>query len=216
MSNLYHKYVTFYILKLLIIINNYVKNLGFSIIIIITLIKIITYPLVKYQFISYIKLNSLKSELNNINNCYKDNKNSRNEKILFLYKDKNINIIKNILFIFLQIPIFFSLYKIFTDFKEFDNKNFLWINNLLHKDPYFILPLLVGITIVFLQKNISDIIGNINLINIIIISILFTILFLFIPSGLVLYYLVNNIITIIQQIIILRNFNLKKNNINNE
>ncbi len=191
-----------YLFNLLNKINLIVNNWGYSIIILTILFKIITYPLNKIQYLSLLKIKKIQYKIKKIKNKYNNN-NLINKKIINLYKKYNINPFINLLITIIQIPILISMYNILTIPIELKKSNFiLWIKDLSTYDKYYILPILMSISLYLTYDN--DIINQNNKIKNynIITSILIGIFSIHFPSGVLLYYIINNITTLIQQKII--------------
>ncbi|WP_343189101.1 membrane protein insertase YidC [Buchnera aphidicola (Chaitoregma tattakana)] len=197
--------------ELLNYLNKFFQNWGISIIAITCIIKLIMYPISKIQYVQMAKVKSIQKEISLIKRQYKDNKSMLSNKIVDLYKKNNINPIGSFLPIIVQMPMFLSLYYVIIESVELRHAPFiLWIQDLSDKDPFFILPILMGIT-TFLLQNDSEDDYNLDKIHKIVIQtmpVFFTIFFLWFPSGLVLYYIISNILTIIQQKIIFNKFNV--------
>lgn len=188
------------------------NNWGCAIIIITCIIRMMTYPLIKSQYISTIKMKILQPEINKIKDQFKNNNKKLNEKIVQLYKKNNLNPFNGLISVILQMPIFFALYYVLINSIELRHSPFIfWINDLSAQDPFYVLPILMGITVFFMQKtspaNNFPLSLKEKIINFI--PMLFIVCFLWFPSGLVLYYTFSNLVTILQQIII--NYNLKNN-----
>ncbi len=199
----------FYILKK---INNITNNWGYSIIIITMLIKLITYPINKLQYKYNLKITKIQKKINKIKKKYKD-KNIIDKKIIDIYKKNNINPFINLLLIFSQLPIFISMYNILTIPVELQNSKFIfWIKDLSKYDKYFILPIIMSISVyinqIYIYEKKDENYNNLNKLT----PIIFGIFSLYFPSGLLIYYIFNNFFTSIQQIIIEKNIN-KKNEI---
>ncbi len=187
-------FITKPILRILIYINKITNNWGYSIIIITIIFKIITYPLNKIQDVILNKIKYVQPKIENIKVKYKNKKQKISKKIIYLYKKYEINPIMGFVLIIVQIPLFISLYNIISQITEFKNAKFLfWIKDLSSYDKYYILPLLMGISMLLTQKQ-----NNYN-INMFLTPIIFVILSLHFPSGVLLYYTINNLITFIQQ-----------------
>lgn len=203
-------FISKYLFQLLNIFFNFSKNWGIAIILITFFIRIITYPLTKMQYISTIKTKRLQPKINKIKKKYFNNNTKINEKILLLYKNEKINPLSSFISFIIQMPIFLSLYYVLRSSIELRHASFfLWIKDLSNYDPYYVLPILTGFSIFFMQKfnNNDSLFKNNNIMKILpFLSIIF---FLWFPSGLVLYYFVSNIITIMQQFYI-KKFFLKK------
>ncbi len=181
------------ILKLLIYINKLVKNFGYSIIIITIIFKILTYPLSRIQSQIITKIKNIQPKIKKIKIKYKNNKEKINKKIIYLYKKHKINPILGFIIILIQIPIFISIYNIISQSVEFKNSKFLfWIKDLSTYDKYYILPIIMGLSMMLVQKQ------NHNK-NTFLTPLIFTILSIYFPSGILIYYTTNNLITFIQQ-----------------
>lgn len=197
---------------LLNFINFIVNNWGLSIIIITLLLRYIMYPITRIQYIYMIKMGFLQPEINLIYNNFSYDKNLLRDKIINLYKREKINPLSSFLPLIIQTPVFLSLYYMIVNSAELNNAPFIfWIKDLSSQDPYYVLPILMGITISIIQKISSSYIYNYKQKKILnIIPIIFTMFFLWLPSGLVLYYIVSNIVTILQQNFIYNNIVKKR------
>ncbi|QFQ31876.1 membrane protein insertase YidC [Buchnera aphidicola] len=199
--------------KLLSMLHSIIGNWGFSIVLITFIMKAITYPLTKAQYISMAKMRKLQPKINEIKNNFSKNKQRMSQEIMNLYKKEKINPLGGCLPVFIQMPIFLSLYYMLIGSVELRHAPFLlWIKDLSDQDPYYVLPVIMGITMFFIQKtsssHSSDPLQQ-KIANFM--PVVFTVFFLWFPAGLVLYYIVSNLVTIIQQKIILFNFE-KRNN----
>lgn len=183
-------------------INFFIKNWGFSIIILTILIKIILLPLSYISYKTIIKIRKIKPILNNIEKKYKKDKKKITEEIIKIYKKEKINPLNSCLPIIIQTPIFISLYWTLIKSIELKNSPFiLWIKDLSLMDPYFILPIIMGFSILIQQK-INSKENKYKIIKLL--PILFTFFFLWFPSCLLIYWITNNIISIIQQYLIIK------------
>ncbi|WP_159714973.1 membrane protein insertase YidC [Blochmannia endosymbiont of Camponotus nipponensis] len=187
--------------KLLSFIYNYIGNWGISIIIITLIIRLIMYPLTKAQYTSMAKIRMLQPKLSSIQEEYKHDKHQYHQKTIELYKEEKVNPLGGCLPLLIQMPIFLALYYMLSGSVELRHAKFaFWIHDLSAQDPYYILPILMGITMFFIQKmSPTTITDTIQKKMMTIMLIIFTIFFLWFPSGLVLYYIASNVITIIQQ-----------------
>ncbi|OQM34069.1 membrane protein insertase YidC [bacterium endosymbiont of Pedicinus badii] len=203
--------------KLLKFIHSYIKNWGFSIILITLIVRGLMYPLTKSQYISMAKIKMLQPKLLEIKEKFPDNRQKQSEQIMNLYRKEKVNPLGGCFPILVQMPIFLSLYYMLSGSIELRHSKFIfWILDLSSKDPYYILPIIMGCTMFLVQKisssykeekSIDPIQKNIaNMIPIV-----FTVFFLWFPSGLVLYYIVSNLVTILQQKAIYRVLNKNKN-----
>ncbi|QCI19604.1 membrane protein insertase YidC [Buchnera aphidicola (Brevicoryne brassicae)] len=188
--------------QLLTILHKIIGNWGFSVVVITFIMKAITYPLTKAQYVSMIKMRALQPRIKEIKEKFKNDKKRISQEIIFLYKKEKINPLSGFLPIFIQMPIFLSLYYMLISSVELRHAPFfLWINDLSSQDPYYILPIIMGLTMFIMQQissnnNITDPIQK-KIMNFM--PVIFTVFFLWFPAGLVLYYIVSNTVTIIQQ-----------------
>ncbi|AWH90736.1 membrane protein insertase YidC [Buchnera aphidicola (Melanaphis sacchari)] len=194
--------------KLLSVLHNIIGNWGFSIIAITLIMRAITYPLTKAQYSSMAKMRDLQPKINELKEMFKNDKQRMSQEMMLLYKKERINPLGGCLPIFIQMPIFLSLYYMLISSVELRHAPFMfWIKDLSGQDPYYVLPVIMGLTMFFIQKtssnNVADPLQQ-KIMNFM--PILFTAFFLWFPSGLVLYYIVSNLVTIIQQKIILSKF----------
>lgn len=188
--------------KLLTFIQSYIGNWGFSIIIITFLIRCMMYPLTKAQYTAMVKMQRLQPKIVAMRERFCNDKQRQYQEIFALYQAEKVNPIGGFLPIILQMPIFLALYYMLYASIELRHTPFIgWIKDLSAHDQYYILPILMGITMFIIQiispSTINDSMYN-KMVSLIM-PIIFTIFFLWLPSGLVLYYIVSNIITIIQQ-----------------
>ncbi|UDG79153.1 Membrane protein insertase YidC [Candidatus Ecksteinia adelgidicola] len=187
--------------KLLKFINKFVNNWGFSIIIITFIVRGIMYPLTKAQYTAMSKMRRLQPKIQEIREKIGNNKQKISEEIIALYKLENVNPLGGCLPLIIQMPIFLALYYMLMGSVELRHAPFIfWIRDLSSQDPYYILPIFMGITMFCIQKiSPSTITDPIQKKVMIFMPIIFTVFFLWFPSGLVLYYVISNIMTIIQQ-----------------
>ncbi len=185
----------------------FVHNYGLAIILLVLAIRIVFYPLTYTGFKSMKQMQKLTPKINELRERYKDNKAELNKKIMELYKESRVNPFGGCLPMLLQIPVFYGLYMTLLMSIQLRNAPFiLWIHNLSMQDPYYILPVLMGITMLISQK-MNPVIGDPTQAKImLILPIVFTFIFIHFPAGLLLYWTVNNVLTIAQQYIINRKF----------
>lgn len=190
--------------KLLQFIHNYIGNWGLSIILITLIIRLLMYPLTKAQYISMAKIRMLQPKLAIIQEQYQHDKYKYHQKTIELYREEKVNPLGGCLPLLIQMPIFLALYYMLSGSVELRHAKFVgWIIDLSAQDPYYILPVIMGVTMFIIQKlsptTITDPVQKKIMMAMLI---MFTIFFLWFPSGLVLYYIVSNVITIVQQQII--------------
>lgn len=187
----------FWFLKLLY---SFTGNYGVAIIILTILVRIPFIPVVNRGQKSMQKLSELQPKLMKLKEQYKNDPQRLQKEMMELYKKYKINPMSGCLPILLQIPVFFALYKILTIAIELRQAPFvLWITDLSAKDPYYVLPILMGVTMLIQQKMTPSTADPTQQKIMLLMPVVFTFLFLNFPSGLVLYWLVNNIFGIAQQ-----------------
>lgn len=193
-------FISVIIFWLMTSVHDVVSNWGISIILVTVMIKILFYPLSSKSYTSMTKIRRLQPRMKNLQNLYKGDRQKLSRKIMEMYKEEKVNPASGCLPMLIQIPVFISLYWVLLESVQLRQAEFLlWIHDLSSKDPYFILPILMGISM-FIQQKISPSSADpIQSKVMIIMPIIFTVFFASFPSGLLLYWLTNNIISIIQQ-----------------
>lgn len=189
-------------------INQFTKNYGFAIIVLTILIKIVLYPLQHKQNVSMKKMQRVQPKMEAIRAKYKKSKtdaeqrNKMNMEVMQLYQKEGINPMAGCFPLLIQFPIFLGFYNLLSRAIELRGAPWiLWINDLSEKDPTYVLPVLMTITM-FLQTYLMPATGDPAQRRIfLIMPFIFGFMFKDFPSGLVLYWLVQNILTIIQQLI---------------
>lgn len=201
--------------------NRYVHNYGFSIIILTVLIKILFWPLTHKSYKSMKEMQKIQPIMAKIRTKYKDNKEQMNREMMQLYKTYKVNPLGGCLPMVIQIPVFFALFRTLGSSIELRHTPFiLWINDLSSPDRLFnfpfeipfmappsgipVLTLLMGASM-FLQQKMSPAPGDPTQAKVMMfLPLIFTFVFINFPSGLVLYWLTNNILSIGQQYRILK------------
>ena len=181
-------------------INDYIGNWGWSIILLTLLVKIVFYPLSAASYKSMAKMKKLQPRLKTLKERFGDDKQKMNQEMMQIYKKEKINPLGGCLPILIQIPVFIALYWVLLESVELRQAPFvLWLQDLSVKDPYFVLPILMGASM-FAQQLLNPSPLDTMQKNIMMsLPIVFTIFFLWFPAGLVLYWLVNNLLSIAQQ-----------------
>ncbi|MCD6319050.1 MAG: membrane protein insertase YidC [Candidatus Desulfofervidaceae bacterium] len=191
----------------------YSHNYGIAIILLTVVIKILFWPLTHVSFKSMRELQKLQPHIARLKEKYKDDKEALNRELMNLYKTYKVNPMGGCLPIILQIPVFFALYKALLYAIELRHANFItylpftdkiWLADLSAKDPYYITPILMGISMMVQQKMTPSTMDPTQSKMMLLMPIFFTFLFLNFPSGLVIYWLVNNLLSIVQQFYINR------------
>lgn len=201
--------------QLLSFFYSFCNNWGLAIIFITCFIKIMTYSLIKSQYLAMMKIRNLQSKVELIKEKFFNDTQKINKEILRLYKSENINPFSSFFPNLIQMPIFLALYYVLTSAIELRHAPFfLWIQDLSDFDPFFILPLLTGVSFLGIQISNENNPRPLSYNKIFFIfPILSAVFFLWFPSGLVLYYLINNVVTIIQQYFIKKIFMQNKKDI---
>ena len=181
-------------------IHGVVNNWGWSIILLTCLIKLAFYPLSAASYKSMAKMKKLQPRLKTLKERYGDDKGKLNQAMMEIYKKEKVNPLGGCLPIVIQIPVFIALYWMLLESVEMRQAPFiLWIHDLSVKDPYFILPLLMGASMLGQQFLNPAPIDPMQKKIMMAMPIVFTFMFLYFPAGLVLYWLVNNVLSIAQQ-----------------
>lgn len=195
------------LLRVLVFFYGFVHNYGIAIMLLVLGIRLVFYPLTYTGFKSMKQMQKLTPKINELREKYKDDKAALNKKIMELYKESKVNPFGGCLPMVLQIPVFYGLYQTLLVSIQLRNAPFaFWIHNLSAQDPYYVLPILMGISM-FVSQKMNPAIGDPTQAKImLILPIVFTFIFVHFPAGLLLYWTVNNILTIAQQYIINRKF----------
>lgn len=191
---------------------SFTHNYGVAIIILTIIVKLVCWPLTDKSYQSMKKMKQIQPLINQIREKYKDDREKLNQELMSLYRTYKVNPMGGCLPILLQIPVFFALYRMLYSAVELRHQPFcLWITDLTAPDrlnvgfsiPYLgglpVLTLLMGATM-FIQQKMTPSPGDPRQEKIMLLMpIVFTVLFINFPSGLVLYWFVNNILSIAQQ-----------------
>ena len=190
---------------LLMFYQSFVGNWGVAIILITLTVRGLLFPLTKAQYTSMAKMRNLQPKLQELKERFGDDRQKMGQAMMELYKKEKVNPMGGCLPIILQMPIFIALYWVLLESFELRHAPFmLWIHDLPVQDPYYILPLLMGVSMFVMQKMqpIAPTMDPMQVKMMQWMPVIFTVFFLWFPSGLVLYWLVGNIVAIIQQKII--------------
>jgi YidC/Oxa1 family membrane protein insertase len=187
----------FWVLKTLY---GWVRNWGVAIILLTVLIKLLFYPLSAASYKSMARMRVLAPKMQRLKEQYGDDRARMQQAMMELYKTEKINPLGGCLPILVQIPVFIALYWVLLASFELRQAPFmLWIKDLAAPDPYFILPVLMGATMIIQTRLNPEPPDPVQAKIMKIMPIAFSIFFFFFPAGLVLYWLVNNILSIAQQ-----------------
>jgi YidC/Oxa1 family membrane protein insertase len=180
--------------------NSLTKNYGIDIIILSILIKIIFLPLTQISFKSMKEMQKVQPEMARLKEVYKNDKARLQQEMMLLYKRRKINPMSGCLPMLIQIPVFIALYNVLQSTFEMRHAPFfLWIRDLAAKDPIYLAPLVMGASMVIQQKMTPTAADPAQAKMFMLMPIMFTFLFLNFPAGLVLYWLVNNVLSIAHQ-----------------
>jgi YidC/Oxa1 family membrane protein insertase len=187
----------FWVLEL---IHGATGNWGWAIIVLTVLIKLAFFPLSAASYKSMAKMKVLTPKLMKLKETYGDDKARLNQEMMELYKKEKVNPLGGCLPILVQIPVFIALYWVLLGVVEMRGAPWLgWITDLSVKDPFYVLPLLMGVSM-FVQTKLNPTPPDpIQAKIMLYMPILFTVMFLWFPAGLVLYWVVNNVLSIAQQ-----------------
>lgn len=183
----------------------FVGNYGWAIILLTVAIKLLFWPLTDKSYGSMKAMQKIQPEMQKLREKYKDDKQKLNIEIMQLYRTHKVNPLGGCLPMIIQIPVFFALYKVLLEDISLRHAPFMWwIQDLSEKDPYYITPVIMGVTMFIQQKLTPTTMDSTQAKILLYMPLVFTFMFLNFPSGLVIYWLVNNLLTILQQYLINR------------
>lgn len=192
-----------FLVKILNIIYGVVDNYGIAIIVVTILIKIVLFPLTHKSYKSMKAMSKLQPEIKLLKEQYGNDKNTMNQKTMELYRKHKVNPASGCLPMLLQLPIFLAFYRaLYSSIELRHAEFFLWIKDLSAPDPYYVTPILMGATMVITQKLTPSSADPMQQKMMMAMPIVFTFLFLSFPSGLVVYWLMSNVLSIAQQMYI--------------
>ena len=180
-------------------IQKVVVNWGVSIILLTVLIKLLFYPLSAASYKSMAQMRELAPRLQSMKEKFGDDKQKMQKAMMELYKTEKINPLGGCLPILVQIPVFIALYWVLLGSVELRNAPFLYISDLSSKDPYYLLPILMAASMFVQTKLNPKPTDPMQARLMMMMPIIFSIFFFFFPAGLVLYWLVNNLLSMAQQ-----------------
>jgi len=183
-------------------------NWGLAIIGVTLCIKLLFFPLSQASFKSMAKMRKIQPRLKELQDRFKDDRQRFNTEMMALYKKEKANPLGGCFPVLVQIPVFMCLYWVLSETVEFRQAPFmLWIQDLSVEDPFYILPIIMGVTMK-IQQGLNPVpIDPIQAKVMKMFPLVFTVFFLFFPAGLVLYWVVNNTLSIIQQWYITKQIN---------
>ncbi len=191
--------------------HNLFGNWGWAIIFLTITVKALFYKLSAMSYKSMAKMRKVAPRMKQMKEQFGDDRQAMSKAMMEMYKREKINPMGGCLPILVQIPVFISLYWVLLESVEMRQAPFmLWLTNLSARDPYFILPLLMGISMFVQQKLNPAPVDPVQQKIFQFMPIGFTVMFAFFPSGLVLYWVVNNLLSIAQQWVITRRIENEK------
>lgn len=187
------------------LIHDLVGNWGWSIILLTLLIKLAFYKLSATSYRSMAKMRAVQPKMMALKERFGEDKQRMNQALMELYKKEKINPLGGCLPILVQIPVFIALYWVLLESVELRQAPWiLWIQDLSVRDPFFVLPILMGVSMLAQQKLNPAPMDPVQQKIMMALPPVFTVFFAFFPAGLVLYWLVNNLLSIAQQYYITR------------
>jgi YidC/Oxa1 family membrane protein insertase len=198
------------IFYMLIFFQSFVINWGLAIILVTIAIKTLLYPLARAQYRSFAKMRLLQPKMTAMKEQYGDDRQKMSMKMMELYKKEKVNPLGGCFPLLIQMPVFIALYWVLMESVELRHAPFmLWIDDLSVMDPYYVLPLLMGASMYLMQKMqpMSPTMDPMQQKMMQMMPVFMTVFFVFFPAGLVLYWLMNNLISIAQQLYITKQFN---------
>lgn len=180
-------------------------NWGWAIVLVTVLLKAIFYPLSAASYRSMAKMRALTPRLQRLKELYGDDKARMQQEMMRIYQEEKVNPLGGCLPILVQIPVFIALYWVLLNSVEMRQAPWiLWIQDLSMRDPYFVLPILMGASMFVQMKLNPQPVDPMQAKLMLAMPIVFTVMFLWFPAGLVLYWLTNNVLSIAQQWLITR------------
>ncbi len=190
---------------LLDIFHGWFGNWGWAIIFLTITVKAIFYKLSEMSYRSMAKMRKVAPRIKQMKERYGDDRQAMSKAMMDMYKREKINPMGGCFPILVQMPVFIALYWVLLESVEMRHAPFiLWIDNLSARDPYFILPIIMGVSMWVQQKLNPAPVDPVQQKIFQYMPFVFTVMFAFFPSGLVLYWVVNNILSIAQQYVITR------------
>ncbi|MAD58790.1 MAG: membrane protein insertase YidC [Flammeovirgaceae bacterium] len=181
-------------------IYSFIGNWGWAIILLTLLIKLAFYKLSETSYKSMAKMKQFSPKIQSIRERYGSDRQKMNQAMMDMYRQEKINPLGGCWPILIQIPVFIALYWVLLESVELRQADFIfWLNDLSAKDPYYVLPLIMGASMYFQQKLNPTPPDPMQAKVMQMLPIIFTAFFAFFPSGLVLYWVVNNLLSIAQQ-----------------
>jgi len=183
-------------------IHDYVGNYGVTIILLTLAIKLLFVPLQYKSYKSMKMMRVIQPKIKEVQEKYKGDRDRLNKELMKLYRDQKVNPLGGFLPMFLQMPVFISLFNVLYMSIDLRQAPFmLWVSDLSMQDPYYVLPVIMGVTMFIQQKITPTTMDPAQAKMMLILPVGMTFLFINFPAGLVLYWLTNNTLTITQQLV---------------
>ena len=194
--------------QFLMFLHDYVGNWGWAIVILTLVIRVLLFPLTFKGMLSMAKLKEVSPKVKELQAKYKGDPQRMNAAVMALYKKEGANPLGGCLPLLLQIPVFFAIYRVLLNAVELKGAEWIfWITDLAHMDPTYVLPIIMGATMFYQQhitpSNFTDPMQE-KIFKFL--PLIFTFFFISFPAGLVLYWAVNNVFSIIQQAVVNKKF----------
>jgi YidC/Oxa1 family membrane protein insertase len=192
-------------------IQSVVGNWGWSIILLTVCIKMLLYPLSAASLKSMAKMRNLQPEMTRLKEIHGDDRAKMSQELMALYKKEKVNPAGGCFPMLLQMPVFLSLYWVLLESVEIRHSPWIfWIQDLSAKDPFFVLPLVMGASMLLMQKMQPVPTDPMQAKVMQLMPVMFTFFFMIFPAGLVLYWTVNNLLSMAQQWFVNRQLQVAK------
>ena len=189
----------------LIFLYGITNNYGWAIILLTILLQILVFPLTLKSLKASTAMRKIQPLIKELQTKYKNDPKRLNVEMMNIYKTQKVNPLGGCLPMLLQIPIFWALFTTLRNAYELHGASWIfWISDLSLKDPYFVLPILMGLGTLVQQKLMSPSADPTQAMMVYLMPVIFTVMFLNFPSGLVLYWFINNLLTVIEQLVLLK------------
>jgi YidC/Oxa1 family membrane protein insertase len=198
-------WIAYPILDLLRWFYKVLHNYGLAIIALTLLVRLLVLPFNVFSYKSMKAMQAIQPEINRLKERHKDDRDALNREMMILMRDNKVNPLGGCLPMLLQLPVFIALYKVLNETVDLYRAPFgLWIHDLSLKDPFYVLPVLMGITMFIQQKITPTTMDPAQAKVMLFMPVMFTFLMISLPSGLTLYIFVSTLFGIIQQLVFMR------------
>ena len=182
------------------------NNWGVAIILTTTFIKLLFYKMSEKGFVASLKMKALQPRIKDIQDRFKDDPMQKNQAIMALYKEEAVNPMGGCLPLLLQFPFLIALYWVLVESVQLRHASFLWIPDLSSYDPFYILPLVMGVGLFFQQKLTPTTMDPAQEQAMMIMPVMMTFIFSQFPAGLALYMLTSSVLSALQQWYLIRKY----------